>query len=81
MDPMTLLDKARSKRLKSVISASDDEVDLAIAFFNHKITSSQAAFALGRTGPGAATTAYVKLAGILRSAASDGRVSIRRKNT
>ena len=54
---MTLLEKAKSKSVRSYkISASEEEIELALAWLDHSITSTQAAAALGKNSAATANS-------------------------
>jgi len=69
---MTLLEKAKSKSVRSYkISASEEEIELALAWLDHSITSTQAAAALGKTNSTATANSMMRC---IRAAYDCGRL-------
>jgi hypothetical protein len=70
---MKLIDKARSARSFKLghQEPTDEEVELAVEFFNLTLTTGQVAFAIDRKVDGGL---WQKMAGILRAGIAHGKV-------
>lgn len=70
---MSLLEKAKRSARDERVQFSEEELELATAFFKGEVSATQAGVALGLQNPGNSSS---RMCAVFRSAVSSGRVRI-----